>query len=84
MKASTWMAVALAVATLAACGGGGGDATPATPPTDAVPRSASASSTGMFDWLVALVATAPDDMQALDAASFAPPQPDDIDPAPLR
>jgi len=82
MRTMHWMAT-IAAATLVAACGGGGDAAPGPLPTDAVPDSASASMSGMGDWLMALAATAPEDREPLDAARFAPPQPDDSEPAAL-
>lgn len=81
MKTRILIAAATLLA-LAACGGGGGDAAPAA--TDAVPDEASASAAGMTQWLAQVAATAPEDREPLATARFAPPQPDDTEPVPLR
>lgn len=82
MKTKTLVSIGAAVVLLAACGGGGGDPLPVV--TDSVPADASASSTGMVNWLSQVAATAPDDREALDVAAFAPPQPDDTEPEALK
>lgn len=84
MKTTRLMSTIAAGLLLAACGGGGGNDTPAPPSTEAVPDSASASSAGMAAWLTEVAATAPDDKEALDAARFNPPQPDDTEPEALK
>lgn len=84
MKTSTWMSMIAAAVLLAACGGGGGDDAPATPPTASVPDSASASVAGMVGWLRQLAGLVPEDQEALDAARFAPPQPEDAEPEALQ
>ncbi|WP_341887909.1 hypothetical protein [Variovorax sp. YR752] len=82
MNIRTLMGCAAAVLVLGACGGGGGgDALEAT---ESVPDSASASVGGMKRWLALLTATAPEDREPLDAASFAPPGPDDTEPDPVQ
>lgn len=75
------MAGTVMLLALGACGGGGGDAADAT---ESVPDSASASVSGMKRWLGLLTSTAPEDREPLDAASFAPPQPDDTEPDTVR
>lgn len=82
MKTSICITLLAVSAALAGCGGGGGGATP-PPPSDAVPDSASASTTGMVAWLKRLAGKAEDDREALDASRFAPPQPDDSEPETL-
>lgn len=83
MRTMHWMLMFAAAALVAACGGGGGDAAPEPLPTDTVPDSANTSANGMGNWLMALAATAPDDREPIDAARFAPPRPDDTEPATL-
>lgn len=83
MKTTTWLPMLALSLTLAACGGGGGDDTPVPPPTDAVPDSASASTTGMVAWLKRLAGSAPEDEEALDTSRFAPPRPEDSEPEAL-
>ena len=83
MKTRTWIVMLAAAAALAACGGGGGGGAPMTPPADSVPDSASASVGGMLSWLKQLAGLAPEDKEALDAARFAPPQPEDSEPEAL-
>ncbi len=81
MRTRTLIVAAAMLLGLAACGGGG-DAAPAV--TDAVPDEASASAEGMTQWLSQVAATAPEDREPLATARFAPPQPDDTEPVPLR
>ena len=73
-----------ATALLTACGGGGDYNPPPPPPppapTDAVPASASTSSTGLKDYLVALSTASADDKEPLSLATFTPVQPDDTEP----
>ncbi|MBX3605862.1 MAG: hypothetical protein KF788_11340 [Piscinibacter sp.] len=83
MKTTIWMPAVVLAALLAGCGGGGGDASPAAP-ADQVPASASASVAGMLSWLKQLAGSAPEDREALDTSTFAPPQPDDSEPEVLR
>jgi hypothetical protein len=83
MKTLAWMSVGTAAVLLAACGGAGGGET-APPATESVPDSASSSPAGMTSWLAQVASTAPEDMEALDIAKFAPPQPDDTEPEALR
>jgi hypothetical protein len=78
MNIRNLMGCAAAVLVLSACGGGGGDDAPEA--TESVPDSASASVGGMKRWLALLTATAPEDREPLEAARFAPPQPDDTEP----
>ena len=83
MKTRLLMATAAMLLALAACGGGGGDPTlPIT--TDTVPDAASASAAGMAQWLGEVTATQPEDREPLATERFAPPQPDDTEPVPLR
>jgi|EndMetStandDraft_4_1072995.scaffolds.fasta_scaffold389929_2 hypothetical protein len=86
MKKSSLIAGAAVAVLLAGCGGGGGgDAMPAPPAaTDAVPASASQSVAGMMGYLVALAAAMADEKEALDVSAFAPPQPDDAEPATVQ
>lgn len=82
MKSKAYVSTGVMLLLLAACGGGGGDPLPSV--TDSVPADASASAAGMANWLAQLAATAPDDREPLDVASFAPPQPDDTEPEVLK
>lgn len=84
MKARTCSMFVATAALVAACGGGGGASDTPVLPTDGVPDSASASPTGMTQWLAAVAATAPEDQEALDASRFTPPQPDDTEPVALK
>ena len=70
-------------AMLTACGGGGGggDAPAPTPaPTDAVPDSASSSSTGMKSYLMDLSTMQVENKEPVDLSSFAPPTAEDTEP----
>jgi len=82
MKNQTLVSIGAAVVLLAACGGGGGDSLPAA--TDSVPADASASAAGMANWLTQVAATAPEEREPLDVASFAPPHPEDTEPEVLK
>ena len=79
------IAVALAGALLAACGGGGDNPAPlpVPGPTEAVPPSASESSAGLVTYLTDLFAAAADDKEPVDLSTFAPKTPDDTEPEPL-
>ena len=76
----------IALATfLGACGGGGDYNSPPPPPappapTDAVPASASTSSAGLKDYLVALSTASADDKEPVSLATFTPVLPDDTEP----
>lgn len=82
MKTRNALALTVLMVALAACGGGGGGGVD-LPPTDSVPDSASASTSGMLAWLKRLTAVTAQDGEALDASRFAPPQPDDAEPGAL-
>jgi hypothetical protein len=82
MKTKAYFSICVALVLLAACGGGGGDPLPTV--TDSVPADASASAAGMANWLAQVAATAPEERESLDIASFAPPQPDDTEPEVLK
>jgi hypothetical protein len=82
MKTKTYVSTCVTVVLLAACGGGGSD--PLPPVTDSVPADASASAAGMANWLGQVAATAPEEREPLDVASFVPPQPDDSEPEVLK
>lgn len=70
---------------LAACGGGGGDATPALSGSpSAVPDSASRSVAGMVDYMQSLAQSPSDTGDPLDVSAYAPPRPDDTEPTALR
>ena len=75
-------------ALLTACGGGGGYDAPAPAPSPAptaeVPGSASTSSAGLTDYLVALSNSPADDKEPLSLANFNPVQPDDTEPEPVN
>jgi len=79
MQALTAAATVSAALLLAGCGGGS-DAPAAPGPTDAVPASASASSTGLKDYLLQLAGMQVDDKEPVDLTNFAPPTPDDTEP----
>jgi hypothetical protein len=68
---------------VAACGGGGGSPAVADV-TVAVPASASASTAGMVAYLSQLAAAPSETAEPLDVSTFAPPQPDDIEPLVLN
>ena len=73
----TAVATVAALATLAACGGGGDD----TPPvTSQVPDSASASPTGFIAYLVALVKSDADMLEPVDVSNVTPPADDTSEP----
>lgn len=87
MKTSMWMPMITVTVLLTACGGGGVEGSndaPARPPAGAAPDSASASVASMVGWLKQLTGQAPEGEEALDAARFAPPQPDDSEPETLQ
>ena len=76
MKKS-WILALAAAATLAACGGGDDD----TPPvTEQVPPSASASATGLIDYLKQLVAASADMLEPVDVSAVTPPTDDAVEP----
>ena len=79
MKKS-WMTLTLAfsaAAVLAGCGGGGND----TPPvTEAVPASASESSSGFLGYVKALVASQADTLEPVDVSAVTPPADDAGEP----
>ncbi len=76
-------AAALASAVcLAACGGGGGDATPVPPATSQVPSSASDSIYGFISYLKDLVASSADLLDPVDISTVRPPTDDTSVPDP--
>ena len=84
MNKPTLMLCCSAAVLLAACGGGSAPA-PAVPPvTDAIPDTASQSSTGLVTYLSALSKATPEDKDPLDLSAFNPAQPEDTEPEPLR
>ena len=84
MNKQTLMMCCSAALLLAACGGGGYESAPVVPaPTEAIPDSASQSSSGLASYLSALAKAAADDKDPLDLSKFNPPQPDDTEPEPL-
>jgi hypothetical protein len=79
---------ALAIATLlAACGGSGKSAptafAPEPAPTAQVPQTASFSVVGFIGYLNALLQSAADTLEPVDASKLTPPTDDSIEPAPL-
>lgn len=85
-RRTTALAAAALVTLVAGCGGGGGGGDDTAPPAaiDAVPASASRSVGGMWDYLLALTKTQPQDREALDVSAFAPPRADDSEPSALN
>ena len=81
MKKAYVAALAVAAAaTLSACGGGG-DCCAAVPgPTEQVPASASASSSGFIAYLVALVASSADTLEPVDTSGVVGPTDDLSEP----
>ena len=77
------IAVTLACALLAACGGGGDSPAPVPGPTEAVPASASESSVGLVKYLTDLFAASADTKEPVDLGTFAPKTPDDTEPEPI-
>jgi predicted small lipoprotein YifL len=79
MKKLTLSCVAAASLALAACGGGG------SPPaaTDAVPDSASQSSQGMVDYLLALAKDKSETKEALDVSKWIAPTSETEEPVAL-
>lgn len=83
-----WMP-AVAALLLIGCGGGGGNDNPpaADDPLAAVPDSASASATGLVDYLKQLVAVMQadaDTREPVDAGKLVPPTPDNTEPENMR
>ncbi len=78
MKKSLILALC-AAAVLAACGGGDDDTPPAA--TAQVPASASASATGLVNYLKLLVASSADTLEPVDVSAVAPPPDDTGEPA---
>ena len=84
MKTRQKLGLALAasiVLGLSACGGGD-DTTP--PVTSQVPASASASVAGFMAYVVALVATAPDNLEPVDISTVTAPTSDTTEPDPVN
>jgi hypothetical protein len=81
MKKLTLSSVAAASLLLAACGGGDGGSPPAA--TDAVPETASRSSQGMVDYLLALAKDKTETKEALDVSKWVPPTSETEEPVPL-
>jgi hypothetical protein len=80
MKTLNFLLVAGASVLLAACGGG--DLTPPAA-TDAVPASASQSSMGMVDYLLALAKDKTDTKDPLDISKWTPPTSETEEPIAL-
>ncbi len=70
-------------ATLAVLGGCGGSDDP-PPVTAQVPASASASTGGFIDYLMALIASSADSLEPVDISMVSPPADDTGDPAVLN
>ncbi|HWI10047.1 MAG TPA: hypothetical protein VNU48_01835 [Burkholderiaceae bacterium] len=81
MKKS-WILALCAAASLAGCGGGGGDHTPAV--TESVPAGASASTGGFVGYLMALMASAADTLEPVDMNAVKPPADDASEPTPIN
>jgi hypothetical protein len=77
------IAVTLACALLAACGGGGDSPAPVPGPAEVVPASASESSVGLVKYLTDLFAASADTKEPVDLGTFAPKTPDDTEPEPI-
>jgi hypothetical protein len=71
--------IVMLVSALAACGGGDDNAA-APAATQEVPSSASASVTGLIDYLRALVASAADTLEPVDVSVVTPPSDDTLEP----
>ena len=80
-RASLAVAGAALAVTLVSCGGGHDDGGP-PPPTasNEPPASASASVTGLIDYLLSLTATMQDTVEPLDLTNFNPQISDTTDP----
>lgn len=74
------VALAAALAVLGGCGGS--DDPP--PVTAQVPASASASTGGFIDYLMALIASAADGLEPVDVSMVSPPADETSDPAVLN
>ena len=81
MNKPTLMLCCAVAVLLAACGGRSEPAVPAV--TDAIPDSASQSSTGLVTYLSALTKATAEDKDPLDLSAFNPVQPEDTEPEPL-
>ena len=80
MKKS-WIFALWGAAALAGCGGGG-DHTP--PATESVPASASASTGGFVDYLMALMASTADTLEPVDVGAVKPPADDTSEPTSMK
>ncbi len=78
--------ISLASATLllVACGGGSDDPVVVPPPTSEVPALASASSTGLATYLTDLSMASADMLEPVSLTTFAPVQPEDTEPEPVK
>ena len=83
MNKHSLIALSISAALMAGCGGGG-DASPAADPTEAVPDSASASPAGLVAYLRQLTALLVEDKEPVDLSRFAPVLEDDAEPEALR
>jgi len=84
MNKQTWMLCCTVTVLLAACGDGGSDPAPVVPAvTEAIPDTASQSSTGLVTYLNALSTAPAEDKDPLDLSKFNPAQPEDTEPEPL-
>lgn len=80
MKKTTITILLAAAATVAACGGGGGDD---DAPADRVPDSASRSSDGLVDYLLALIDSDADRREPASLDRFEGPTPETTQPREL-
>lgn len=63
--------VLAAALTFSACGGGGGDAAPATDPLDGVPAQAATSASGLVSYLLGLTQSMTEVREAIDLSALA-------------
>jgi len=81
----TLVSMLCAVALLSACGGGGDNSTPATPPvTEQVPPGVNTSVTSFMGYLVALLASAADALEPVDVSAVTPATDDTAEPSPVN
>lgn len=84
MKTRILISLASAAVLLAACGGGSDDAVVVPPVTSEVPASANASSVGLVSYLTDLSLASADMLEPVSLDTFAPVQPEDSEPEPLK
>ncbi len=81
MKTTSYAAALVAAVVVAACGGGGDSCCAVSPgPTEQVPPSASASTSGFIAYLQALVASAADMLEPVDTSGVIAPTDDVSEP----